>query len=313
MNNCFIDSLCTTSISSHCDQRCGRQIHIPSNIPIYDGHIHLNQTLSKIQSDFICAQLNPPIREFYFINNNHKPDEWLIPQSNPFSSHVHIYPTVGIHPKYFNSQSLYKVLDNMRNHLEISHNNTNSKNKIVAVGECGLDETSIAPIEQQIFIFEKQIDFALQFHLPIVLHCRGTHLYSQLFHCLRNRVSNTNLKFHWHCINSNSDLRIIDMFLNQFPNSYIGLNGSITYEKNSENSILFNNWLIDRSPFLPNRLILETDYPYLPPRNLYNLYDPSCAILATALYLQNMIKDPRQSVLSFLISSNSNVKSMYGL
>jgi len=109
MNHCFVDNFCAASISSRCDQRCGQQNHIPPDIPIYDGHIHLNQVIPKIQSHLLSVRLVLPIRQFHFINNNHKPDEWLIPNPSPFLSHVHIYPTIGIHPKYFDLKSLYQT------------------------------------------------------------------------------------------------------------------------------------------------------------------------------------------------------------
>ncbi|CAF1641255.1 unnamed protein product, partial [Adineta ricciae] len=294
MNHCFIDNFCVASISSHCDQRCGQQFHIPFDIPIYDGHIHLNQTISKTQSNLLSMRVTPPIRQFYFINNNHKPDEWFVPNPSPDPSHIHIHPTIGIHPKYFTPTSLYQTLDNLRTYLEVSRYNGSHENKIVAVGECGLDETSNRSIEHQIFVLEKQIDLAIQFDLPIVLHCRGNYLYEKLFDCLKRRISDKNHRLHWHCINNNANLYIVDLFLNQFPNSYIGLNGSVTYETNFENSLLFKNWLIDRSSFLPDRLILETDFPYLSPRNLYGTYDPSCALIATAEYLSKTVNDPNQ-------------------
>ncbi|CAF3224854.1 unnamed protein product [Rotaria socialis] len=294
-------------------KKCGQQNHIPPNIPIFDGHIHLNQIISKTQSDLVSIRVAPSIREFHFINNNHKPDEWLIPSPSSFLSHVHVYPTIGIHPKYFDSKSLYQNFDDLKNYLEISRNDQTLKNKIVAVGECGLDETSMATIDHQIFVLEKQIDLAIQYHLPIILHCRGTHLYRILFDCLRNRTSVRNMRLHCHCINSNANLHIVDLFLNEFPNSYIGISGSITYETNTERSLMFKNWLVDRSPFLPDRLILETDYPYLPPRNLHGIYDPSCALLATATYLSKTIVDSSQTALSYICSSNTNIKLVYGL
>jgi len=204
-------------------------------------------------------------------------------------------------------------LDNLKIHLEISRYNQNLENEIVAVGECGLDETSATSIEHQIFVFEKQIDLAIQFNLPIVLHCRGAHLYKKLFECLKNRIFDKNQRLHWHCINSNANLHIVDLFLNEFSNSYIGLNGSITYETYSDNSLMFKDWLVARSPFLPDRLILETDYPYLLPRNLHGTYDPSCALLATAVYLTKTINDSNQNPLSYVQFSNRNIKIMYGL
>ncbi|CAF4781165.1 unnamed protein product [Rotaria socialis] len=295
MNRCYVDNLCTTSISSHCDHRCEQENHIPPNIPIYDGHLHLNENISQSQSDLISLQQTPPIREFHLINNNHKPHQWLITNIPTFSSHVHIYSTAGVHPK------------------NIEKKNPNHKNKLVAVGECGLDETSSTTIDQQIFVLEKQIDLAIEFHLPLVLHCRGIHLYRKLYDCLRNRVQDKNIPIHWHCINSNANLHIVDLCLNEFPNSYIGINGSITYGTNTENAFLFKNWLVKRSPFLPSRLILETDYPYLPPRNLYGTYDPSCALVGTAVYLSKIVNNPNQNALSYIHSSNANIVSMYSL
>jgi Tat protein secretion system quality control protein TatD with DNase activity len=122
MNHCFIDDFCTASVSFRCDQTCQQEGHIPPNMPLYDGHIHLNQTISKIHTDLISVRKTPPIREFHFVNNNHKPSEWLISNFPPFLSHVHVYPTIGIHPKYFDSQSLYQNLDDLKTYLEISHN-----------------------------------------------------------------------------------------------------------------------------------------------------------------------------------------------
>ncbi|CAF2154848.1 unnamed protein product, partial [Rotaria magnacalcarata] len=244
------------------------------------------------------------IREYYFINNNHKPNESLVSNPSPFPSHVHRYPTIGIHPKYFNSQTLYKTLDDFKSHLEISRSTSNEKNKIVAVGECGLDDTATTTLDQQIFVLEKQIDLADQFHLPIVFHCCGPHLYQKLFDSLKNRISNRYLPLHWHCINSNSNLDIIDLFLNQFPNSYLGLNESITYRTNTENFLKFQNWLVSRSPFLPDRLTFEADYPYLSPRNLHGTYDPTCAPLATTEYLSKAVYDPNRNIFSYIHSSN---------
>jgi Tat protein secretion system quality control protein TatD with DNase activity len=130
---------------------------------------------------------------------------------------------------------------------------------------------------------------------------------------LKSRISDKNVRLHWHCINSNANLHIVDLFLNEFHSSYIGMNGSVTYGINTESSIIFKNWLVNRSRFLPDRLILETDYPYLQPRNLHGIYDLSCALLATAVHLSKTINNSTQNIMSYVHSSNVNIKAMYGL
>ena len=195
MHRCFVDNLCTTSISSYCDHKCDCEIHVPPNVPIYDGHIHLNQNVFKIDVYLISAK-RTPIRNFHFINNYHKPEEWLTPITSLFLPHVHIYPTLGIHPKYLDPRSLHQILSNLKFHLETSHLHSHSKDRIAAVGECGLDETSMIPLEQQLFALEKQIALAEDYYLPIVLHCRGIHVYKKMHECLASRIRNRNLPIH---------------------------------------------------------------------------------------------------------------------
>ena len=168
-------------------------------------------------------------------------------------------------------------------------------------------------IHDRIFVLEKQIDLVIQFNLPIVLHCRDSHLYRKLSDCLKSRTSNKNLRLRWHCINSNADLRIVNLFLNEFPNSHIGINGSITYEINTENSTMFNNRAVNRSPFLPDRLLLETDYPYFQPQNLHGIYDLSCALLPTTVHLLKILNNSTHKIASYVHSSNTNIKAMCGL
>ncbi|MBQ0088827.1 MAG: membrane protein insertion efficiency factor YidD [Prevotellaceae bacterium] len=43
--------------------------------------------------------------------------------------------------------------------------------QLVAIGECGLDKRIEMPFEQQIFLFQSQIDIALSFQLPLIIHC----------------------------------------------------------------------------------------------------------------------------------------------
>jgi Tat protein secretion system quality control protein TatD with DNase activity len=80
-----------------------------------------------------------------------------------------------------------------------------------------------------------------------------------------------------------------------------------------QSSLMLENWLVNRSLFLSDRLILEIDYPYLSPRNRHGTYDPSCAILGIAIHLAKTINNPNESLLSYVESSNTNIEFLYGL
>ncbi|CAF4964690.1 unnamed protein product [Rotaria sp. Silwood1] len=64
------------------------------------------------------------------------------------------------------------------------------------------------------------------------------------------------------------------------------------------------------SPFLSERLIFETDYPYLPPQNLHGKYDPPTALIATAIYLSKAVTDSDENLnrlMSFQIFLNMSI------
>lgn len=45
------------------------------------------------------------------------------------------------------------------------------EDKIIAIGECGLDRLAEVSLQEQIPIFEKQIEFATQYKKPMIIHC----------------------------------------------------------------------------------------------------------------------------------------------
>ncbi|CAF4961786.1 unnamed protein product [Rotaria sp. Silwood1] len=108
MNHCFVDTFCTTSISSFCDQRCGRRNHIPPNIPIYDGHIHLNQSENP-PSDTTKSALN--VKVWRILNRNQVNDS----------------PRSGAPPTTTTPEYIQAVKNNLRLTKSASMRNVNTK------------------------------------------------------------------------------------------------------------------------------------------------------------------------------------------
>lgn len=69
----------------------------------------------------------------------------------------------GIHPWDCNNISLDKALE------ELGY--LCSKDKIVAIGEIGIDRAVKIPLELQILVFEKQLALTERFQLPVIIHC----------------------------------------------------------------------------------------------------------------------------------------------
>lgn len=122
----------------------------------------------------------------------------------------------------------------------------------IAIGEVGLDfywdETYR---QQQLEAFERQVCWARDFHMPIVIHCRKAH--RELVETLE-RYRSDNLTGIFHCFGGT--LEEAEELLS-FPGFVLGIGGIVTYKKSTLPDVL-------RSVPL-ERVVLETDAPYLAP------------------------------------------------
>ena len=126
--------------------------------------------------------------------------------------------------------------------------------RVVAVGECGLDfNRNYSPHPDQEKWFVAQLELAAELGKPLFLHSRDAH--PRFAEILRNlRVG----KAVAHCFTGESaELRAyLDLGL------YIGITGWICDERRGRH-------LVDLVKEVPlDRLLLETDSPYLTPRDL---------------------------------------------
>ena len=127
--------------------------------------------------------------------------------------------------------------------------------EVVAIGETGLDfNRNYSPPEQQRACFNAQIDLAKQFAKPLFVHDReskGAVLASLLANGAPERVV-------IHCFTGTSGE--LQAYLEQ--DFYIGITGWITDAKRGEE-------LRQLVPLIPlQRLLIETDAPFLKPHNL---------------------------------------------
>ena len=128
--------------------------------------------------------------------------------------------------------------------------------QVRAIGECGLDfNRMFSPEQQQIAVFEAQLELAQQIDKPVYLHERDaldTKLSLLRSHQIQHGIA--------HCFTGTRQAmaQYLDLGL------YIGITGWVCDERRGMD-------LQDAVRYLPlDRLILETDAPYLLPRNLTN-------------------------------------------
>jgi TatD DNase family protein len=131
---------------------------------------------------------------------------------------------------------------------------------VIAVGEIGLDyqglpkdETKSAAIKQkQIDIFKKQLAFAREFELPVIIHSRMAH--EDLINILRGEQKQGSVNGAIHCFTGT-----VEQMKEYYGlGLYFGLNG-----------IIFKLDLSEAIKQMPlERILLETDCPFLSPPNM---------------------------------------------
>ena len=138
-----------------------------------DTHCHLTDNqfegeVDQIVNNFLSAGVNKAIT----IGCDNKSNQNVIELANEFEN---VYCAVGIHPddcNDYDEEELDKLL-------------SNRNNKLVAVGEIGLDYFHNKENKaKQIAVFESQINLAKKHGLPIVVHCREA--YGDMLEILKN-------------------------------------------------------------------------------------------------------------------------------
>lgn len=152
------------------------------------------------------------------------------------------FAMIGLHPSSVKKN--YKAeLDLVASWLQ--------KRKFAAMGEIGLDfywDTTFAVQQQE--AFKMQMQWALHYNLPIVIHTRNA--MQQTIDAVKP-FADKGLKGIFHCFGDSyeSAAKIIDMGF------YLGIGGVVTYKKSGLAEVLER---IDLK-----HIVLETDAPYLTP------------------------------------------------
>ena len=155
--------------------------------------------------------------------------------------------TIGVHPHHAN-----EINEEYLKKLKEVINNNNPH----AIGETGLDFfRNLSTYEEQIYAFEEQIKIAIDTNKPLFLHQRDSH--DDFIKILRKYSSDIN-KSVVHCFTGTKEQ------LNDYLelDCYIGVTGWICDAKrNVELRKTIKNIPLER-------LMIETDCPYLIPKNL---------------------------------------------
>ena len=173
--------------------------------------------------------------------------------------YVSVYAAVGIHPtdcKNVTTQDFYSI-EKLAGHQ-----------KVVAIGEVGLDYYHMRADKQtQDRVFSRQIGLAREMNLPLIIHNRDSH--DDMFDLLvRERIGPAGGVMHSFSGDEEFLTKVLELDL------HVSFTGNITFKNSTSEG------LIKKTP--PERLLLETDSPFLTPVPLRGKRNEPAFLIHTA-------------------------------
>lgn len=204
----------------------------------FDSHAHYDdEQFNEDRYDLLDGMQKNSVSYILNAGTDLTTSELSIELANKYSF---IYAAVGIHPlDVSKNEQLDKVKD------------LATKNKVVAIGEIGLDYYyDVSTKELQKEYFANQLALANEVNLPIIVHDREAHKDTMDI----IKASNVLKKGVIHCYSGSLEMAKEYLKMDYF----LGFNGAITFT-NAKTAIE----VIKYAPL--DRILIETDSPYLTP------------------------------------------------
>ena len=200
-----------------------------------------------------------------------------------------IYGTYGIHPH------------EAKNHKNITTEyivkKINENKKIIGVGETGLDfYYNHSEKKDQIHSFLEHIDASQKTNLPLIVHTRSAE--DDTLRILKKAKEENDLKILIHCFTGTKEFafKLLDI------GAYISASGVVTFKKSKELAQTFKEIPI-------NRILVETDSPYLAPEPLRGKPNEPSYITHTVRFLSDL---KNISYEKFSDSTTQNFFNLFG-
>ncbi len=207
-----------------------------------DTHTHLySEEFDQDRKETIERALNKGVYKFFLPAIDSETHEKMLALESEFPNQI--YSMMGLHPCYVKPETWENELIIIENYLNQRH--------FPAIGEIGVDlHWDKTTLDIQIKAFEKQIDWAIERDLPIVIHTRES--FNETFEVLE-RKKHQKLRGIFHCFSGNLEQakHAIDL------NFILGIGGVVTF-KNGKIDQFLNEIPLEK-------IVLETDSPYLAP------------------------------------------------
>ena len=250
---------------------------------IFDSHAHYNDEQFDIDRDSLLASL--PEAGIVGIINCGTDVKSSYASLEMAEKYPFVFAACGYHPESaleFTDDNIFEI-EKMLSHK-----------KCVAVGEIGLEyHYDFVPKDVQKYVFEKHLELAVKYDIPVIVHDREAH--SDTMDLLKRYKPKGVL----HCYSGSAEMAKEVLIICM----YIGLGGAVTF-KNAVKPVEV------AAMIPPDRLLLETDCPYMAPVPKRGKRNNSAYIEYVAEKIGEIKSLPPQTILDI---TTENTKRLFSI
>ncbi len=240
---------------------------------LIDSHCHLDfPDFAEERDDIIARAHAAGVRQIVTISTRVRKLDTLLEIADRYDS---VFCSVGTHPNNADEELDITAADLVR----LSHHP-----KVVAIGEAGLDYfyDTQKPEDQKHGLLQ-HIAAARETGLPLVIHSRSAD--DDMAEILRAETEKGAFPFILHCFSSGPELAKVGVELG----GYVSFSGILTFPKSEE--------LREIAKTIPHdRLLVETDAPYLAPKKWRGKRNEPSYVVNTAEVLADCAGLPYEDI-----------------
>ena len=209
---------------------------------VIDTHTHLDaEEFNEDRADAFARAREAGVGKVFLPAIDVKTTHAVLALSREYPGYA--YPMIGLHPEEVKADWKEQLAELRK--MQISD--------FIAIGEIGLDYYWSREFEhEQLEAFEEQVKWAIETRLPLMIHCRKAQ--NEMVHLLRQYQKDLPGGV-FHCFTGNQ--KEAEELLS-FDNFLLGIGGVSTFKSSHLRE--------DLPAVVPmNRIVLETDSPYMAP------------------------------------------------
>jgi TatD DNase family protein len=233
---------------------------------IIDSHCHLNYEPMSLSLKKTIERANKDgVKYLLTISTEDKSFDKIL---KIISNNKCVFGSYGIHPHEAKNHKLIKS--------EYIIKKLKLNKKLIGIGETGLDfYYNHSEKRDQIKCFEEHIIAAQSTQLPLIVHTRNAEV--ETLEILKKKIIEKNFKVLIHCFTGSKEFafKLLDL------GAYISASGVVTFKKSIDLANTFKE--------IPNeRILVETDSPYLAPVPLRGKSNEPSFIIHTVKFLSKL-------------------------